>query len=582
VSAGGGYSVTVSDSHGCSATSAATNVTVNPLPSPTISASGPTTFCAGGSVTLTASSASSYLWSNGATTQAITVNASGVFSVTVTDANGCSATSSAKSVTLDLPPTPTISNPDPITMCDGDSANFAASLGSAYLWSNGATTQAITVTTSGSYSVTVTDANGCSATSAPTVVAFNSRPSPSITAASICVGGTGTASTPAVTGATYSWSITNGTILSGAGTNVITFTSSSGPVYLGVNLFVTVTNSNNCSGTASMSLSVIAPPDATITAPAAICSGAQGTASVAAVSGGTYNWSITNGTITGNYGNSITFTSTSSPVSLGVTVANIACTVTGSTTVTVNPLPDATITAPSAICTGSSGTASVAAISGGSYNWTITNGTITGGNGTNAITFTSTSATASLGVTVTANGCSAASSNKTVAVNANPVTPSITAGGATTFCQGGSVTLSAPTSASYHWSDGETTQSINVIASGTFTVTVTNASGCTSAQSAPVTVTVNPATTITRQPASITIPRNTTTALSVAATGTGTLSYHWYNPPTANNNDTSRTVGTNSPNFTTPKLGKGTFYYYVVVTGSCGTVRSAIATVTSN
>ena len=117
---------------------------------------------------------------------------------------------------------------------------------------------------------------------------------------------------------------------------------------------------------------------------------------------------------------------------------------------------------------------------------------------------------------------------------------------------------------------------------GTFWVTVTNASGCTSAQSAPVTVTVNPATTITQQPASVTIPHNTHTTLSVTATGTGTLTYQWYNPPTANNNDTSKKVGTNSPTFTTPNLAKGTFYYYVVVTGSCGTVRSAIATVTSN
>jgi hypothetical protein len=167
-------------------------------------------------------------------------------------------------------------------------------------------------------------------------------------------------------------------------------------------------------------------------------------------------------------------------------------------------------------------------------------------------------------------------------VNANPATPSITAGGPTTFCAGGSVTLSAPAASSYHWSDGETTQSIVVSTSGTFSVTVTNASGCTSAQSAPVTVTVNPATAITQQPASQTIVRNTAVTLSVTATGTGTLSYQWYNPPTANNNDTSKKVGTNSPTFTTPKLGAGAHYYYVVVTGPCGTVRSAIATITAN
>jgi hypothetical protein len=158
----------------------------------------------------------------------------------------------------------------------------------------------------------------------------------------------------------------------------------------------------------------------------------------------------------------------------------------------------------------------------------------------------------------------------------------ITAGGPTTFCQGGSVTLSAPAASSYHWSDGETTQSIVVTTNGTFWVTVTNASGCTSAQSASVTVAVNPATAITQQPASKTITRNTTTSLSVTATGTGTLHYQWYNPTSPNNNDTTRPVGTDSPNFTTPKLSHGTYYYYVVVTGSCGTVRSAVATVTAN
>src|SRR6185369_9528800 len=75
--------LTVSD-NGCMATNSAT-VNINPVATPTISASGPTTFCAGGEVTLTASAGSSYLWSNGATTQSITVLASGNYSVTVRD-----------------------------------------------------------------------------------------------------------------------------------------------------------------------------------------------------------------------------------------------------------------------------------------------------------------------------------------------------------------------------------------------------------------------------------------------------------------------------------------------------------------
>src|SRR5207302_9675643 len=100
----------------------------------------PTLFrSAGGSVTLTASTASSYLWSNGATTQAITVNASGNYSATVTNANGCSATSAATAVTVNANPTATITAGGPTTFCAGGSVTLTASSASSYLWSNGAT-----------------------------------------------------------------------------------------------------------------------------------------------------------------------------------------------------------------------------------------------------------------------------------------------------------------------------------------------------------------------------------------------------------------------------------------------------------
>ncbi|WP_309613995.1 fibronectin type III domain-containing protein [Flavobacterium sp.] len=89
-------------------------LTVNPLPTPSISAGGATTFCDGGSVTLTASAGASYLWSNGATTQAITVSVSGSYSVAVTNANGCTATSAATVVTV----TPNTTNTTTVSACD--------------------------------------------------------------------------------------------------------------------------------------------------------------------------------------------------------------------------------------------------------------------------------------------------------------------------------------------------------------------------------------------------------------------------------------------------------------------------------
>src|SRR5258708_38079026 len=99
VSSSGNYSVTVTDVNGCGATSSPTVVTVDAVPTPNIIAGGPRTFCAGGSVTLTALGGSSYRWPNGATTQWITVNTTGDYSVTATAANDCSATPTAPRAT---------------------------------------------------------------------------------------------------------------------------------------------------------------------------------------------------------------------------------------------------------------------------------------------------------------------------------------------------------------------------------------------------------------------------------------------------------------------------------------------------
>ncbi len=102
--AGGSYTVTVT-SGGNSGTSAATVVTVNSASAATVTASGATTFCTGGSVTLSASSASSYQWQiggmdiSGATGSSYTTSNSGNYSVKVTNANGCAATSSVTTVT---------------------------------------------------------------------------------------------------------------------------------------------------------------------------------------------------------------------------------------------------------------------------------------------------------------------------------------------------------------------------------------------------------------------------------------------------------------------------------------------------
>jgi hypothetical protein len=494
VSAIGNYSVTVTNANGCSATSSPTLVTVNPNPTASITAGGPTTFCAGGSVTLTASSAASYLWSNGATTQLITPSASGNYTVTVTNANGCSATSSPTAVTVNANPTASINAGGPTTFCAGGSVTLTASSGASYLWSTGATTQTISASASGNYSVTVTNASGCSVTTSPTVVTVNPNPTASITAGgptTFCAGGSVTLT--ASSGASYLWS-------TGATTQAVTVTASG-------SYSVTVTNANGCSATSSPTVVTVNPnPTASITAggPTTFCAG--GSVTLTATSGASYLWS------TGATTQAVTVTASGS-YSVTVTNAN-GCSATSSpTVVTVKPNPTASITAvgPTTFCAG--GSVTLTAASGSSYLWST-------GATTQSI---SASAGGNYSVTVTnANGCSATSSPTVVTVNANP-TASITAGGPTTFCAGGSVTLTASSGTSYLWSTGATTQAITASASGNYTVTVTNANEC-SATSAPTVVTVNPNPT-----ASITAGGPTTFCEggSVTLTASSGSSYLW-------------------------------------------------------
>lgn len=96
---GGSYSLQVSK-YGCTTPAQKTSVTVNPLPSTTITPSGATTFCDGNNITLSAPSATSWLWSTGATTRTITVSQQRTYSVTVTGSNGCSDTSDPLDVTV--------------------------------------------------------------------------------------------------------------------------------------------------------------------------------------------------------------------------------------------------------------------------------------------------------------------------------------------------------------------------------------------------------------------------------------------------------------------------------------------------
>ncbi len=158
---------------GCDTTNqVCVSVTTQPAPpKPTVSASGPTTFCQGESVILTSSSPTDNSWlPNGETTSFITVTQTGVYAVVVTGANGC--TNVSDNVFVNVSPgqlTATITGPD--TACVGENITLSSNTASTYIWNTGDTTQSINVqiNTAASYTVTISDTYNCIATATKTV-----------------------------------------------------------------------------------------------------------------------------------------------------------------------------------------------------------------------------------------------------------------------------------------------------------------------------------------------------------------------------------------------------------------------------
>jgi hypothetical protein len=195
-------------------------ITVSALPTPIISANGPTTFCQGSSVVLTGSGGGTYIWNlNGsaianATTASLSATQAGSYSVTVTNANGCTATSTGVTVAINPNPQPVISPISPATICTGASMIIStSSTFSNYAWYLGSSTSSLgsndslQITTAGSYTVSVTNSNGCTGLSTPFVLQTTAPITPTFTTISpICAGGTFTLQNTSLNGITGFWS----------------------------------------------------------------------------------------------------------------------------------------------------------------------------------------------------------------------------------------------------------------------------------------------------------------------------------------------------------------------------------------
>jgi gliding motility-associated-like protein len=179
--AAGDYNVTVTDANGCNKNMQFTvetdvsTITVTPVVTNTICAA------AFGSINITVSGGTSpytYLWSNGATTEDITGLKAGTYTVTITDANGCSTTSTStvEAISVPITVTPVVTN----TTCTASigAISLIVNGGTApytYLWNNGVTTPNISGLAAGTYSLAITDANGCT-TNMPFTVGTNIIP----------------------------------------------------------------------------------------------------------------------------------------------------------------------------------------------------------------------------------------------------------------------------------------------------------------------------------------------------------------------------------------------------------------------
>ena len=489
------YTVSANSAFGCNSQTTVP-VTVQPLPVVTAAAS-PTAICAGGSSTLTAVGASSFVWSNSVALATIIVTPSVTTIYSVAGVVG-TCTSNIASVTVVVNSLPTLSiTANPTVLCAGSSATLTAGGASNYTWSPGgsnATSIVVTPTSTSSYTLDGVNGFGCASTETLNL-SVNPIPSVNITSTvlSVCAGSCATLT--ATGAASYTW--LPGNILANAAVVCPT-----------VNTTYTVNGSTSgCIGTNSQLISVNALPVVTATAtPASICNGFSSTLTASGAS--SYSW------ITIPASGSSVVVSPTINTSYIVSGTNAAgCENTQTVGVSVNGLPSITITASSnTICVGS--TATLTGSGTLSYTWNP--------SGPNTSTL-AVSPSVTTVYTLTGSNGAGCTSNQFFTLVVVSIPTVVASAASPSVCEGFTTNLIGTGANTYTWLPGGATGSL-IVVSPTITTTYTltgDISGCSSTST--VSLLVNPLPTITANASPSIICNGDASTL----TANGALTYTW-------------------------------------------------------
>lgn len=447
------YTVTVTDANGCSVSDEVV-ITVafeDPVQPQPIS------FCGGLSAVLDAGyPGMEHAWSNGATTQQITVSESGNYTVTITNDQGCDAILTFP-VTVHPLPMLTLS-PDQVLCGAGQAELTATSPGNNIQWSTGATGASITVTQEGTYSAQATNSFGCT-TSATTTVSFPPDPQDALQDVGICIGESTTlnAGNP---GSSHLWN-------TGATTQSITVSEAG-------TYTVTVTTVDGCTADFQAEVAVHPHPVISLGEDTLLCAGDQLQLD-AGNPGATYVWSTgaTSQTISVNTAGTYT-----------VTAAFGACEAQDAITVSIGDAPADELQDVSA-CEGDLVTLD-AGNNGATYMWN--NGA------TSRSILVATSGTYTVEITLP-NGCTSSFD----ALVEMLTYPAVELGNDTALCEGRSIVLDAGDGpGTYQWTTGSTSSTLNVNSAGTYGVVVSNGP-CISSDAVTITLSPSPARMAARQ-----------------------------------------------------------------------------------